>query len=71
MSARDVLRCLALPLLAPYRAFRVLRIGWSKGRERPILLASMPAILWLEWCHAAGELLGYVAGPGRSPEVLR
>jgi hypothetical protein len=69
--AIEALRWAALPLLAPYRALRVLRIGWSKGRERRWLLASAPAILWLEWCHAAGELLGYVAGAGRSAEVLR
>jgi hypothetical protein len=71
MTRNEWLRMGALGLLPWYRAARVVRIGFSKRRLRRQLVGAIPGILWLEACHAAGELLGYVAGAGDSPKVLR
>jgi hypothetical protein len=43
------------------------------GRERhdPKIRASMPLLFLLSCCHALGETVGILAGPGRSPARLR
>lgn len=66
-----LIRVLALPVLPCYRSLRAIRIGLAKGRGQWNLVAAIPGIVWLEYCHAAGELLGYATGAGRSPFVLR
>jgi hypothetical protein len=38
----------------------------SKRRLQGKLIASLPWLAWLLCCHAAGELAGYLAGPGDS-----
>lgn len=57
-------------LLPFYRTARSVRLGLRKGRLRRQLLLSTPWMLWLEACHAAGSLAGYVLGPGDSPNQL-
>ena len=71
MAATEWLRLLALPLLPLWRTARTIRLGLSKGRHRRVLLASAPLALWLDYCQAAGHALGYLAGPGKSPDHLR
>ena len=57
--------CLVLPAVMLARTVRTV---WPKDRFRGSLVAGLPLMLWLLCCHAAGELLGYLAGPGGSPE---
>jgi hypothetical protein len=70
MAAGDWLRLIAAPVLPLYRTARVVRNGVAKGRARTVA-AALPWIVALEYCHEAGEVAGYVAGPGRSPYGLR
>jgi hypothetical protein len=57
--------CAVLP---PVMLGRTLRTVWPKRRFRLSIVVGLPLMAWLLCCHAAGEALGYVAGPGRSPE---
>jgi hypothetical protein len=43
------------------------------GRQRrdPVIRASLPLLFLLSCCHALGETIGILAGPGRSPARLR
>jgi hypothetical protein len=45
-------------------------IAIEKGRAGTVM-AAFPWIIALEHWHEAGEVVGYVAGPGRSPYGLR
>jgi hypothetical protein len=38
---------------------------------RPTIRASLPLVLILSCCHSFGEIVGILAGPGRSPARLR
>jgi hypothetical protein len=71
MTRGDWLRVALFWALPAWRTLRALRIGLVKGRLRRQLLASMPFVLWLEYVQAAGHLVGYLAGPGGSPQHLR
>ena len=42
----------------------------QRGRLRARYLYELPAILWLYGARAAGEIIGYAAGPGRSALLL-
>jgi hypothetical protein len=66
--ALRALGCLVLPAVMLARTLRT--IG-AKRRYTRELVAALPAVAWLLCCHAAGELLGYVAGPGLSPHRVR
>jgi hypothetical protein len=35
------------------------------------MIAALPWLVWLEYCHGAGEFAGYLLGAGRSPYGLR
>jgi hypothetical protein len=65
---RRALYACATPGLPPVMLVRTLRAVLPKRRYGRELIAGLPAMCWLLLCHAAGELAGYVAGPGRSPE---
>lgn len=41
-----------------------------RERHRRVLVRAAPLILLLACCHAAGEVVGAIAGPGASPEKL-
>lgn len=57
-------------VLPPFLLWLTLRnVAW-KGRLEGGILASVPLLLPLVVCHAAGELIGYVAGPGDSPRRI-
>ena len=70
MASGDWLRILAAPFLPIYRSARVVRDAVAKGRVSTVLPA-LPWIIALEYCHEAGEFVGYLLGPGRSPYGLR
>ena len=57
-------------VLPPFLLYLTLRNVAGKGRLRDDILASAPLLLPLVVCHAAGELIGYIAGPGNSPNHL-
>lgn len=65
---RRALYACATPGLPPVMLVRTLRAVLPKRRYGRELLAGLPAMCWLLLCHAAGELAGYAAGPGSSPE---
>jgi hypothetical protein len=70
MSRGDWLRLTGAPLLPVYRSIRQLRI--VAGREHPagMIAKALPAHVWFQYCAMAGEVLGYVFGPGGSPRRL-
>jgi len=56
----------------PWTQFRAARGSMSpETRSAPAARASLPLLLLLSCCHAAGEITGILAGPGRSPARLR
>lgn len=70
MGQGDWLRLIGAPLLPIYRTGRVVRNGVAKGRGATVLTA-LPWLVALEYCHGAGEFVGYLFGAGRSPYGLR
>lgn len=70
MSGRDRLRLICWPLLPVHRTVRTILAIVGKGRERRALLRCLHFVVWLEYCHAAGAALGYLSGPGHSPDRL-
>jgi hypothetical protein len=58
---------LALPALL---SARVARTAWAKKRHRGKLLACAPLIVLFLTVGAAGEMVGYLFGPGRSLEKV-
>jgi len=70
MEKGDWLRIVGSPLLPLYRSVRAWRIANRKERPRGVLLRSAPAHVWLQYCAMGGELVGYAAGPGASPNRL-
>lgn len=56
----------------PWNLFRgSLRAMSPEARETRVVRDSLPLMFLLSCCHAAGELAGIIAGPGRSPARLR
>ena len=70
MGRQDWVRLGMLGVLPLYRAVRTYRI--VRGKEHPAgtLERAMPAVAWLHYCQAVGELVGYASGPGNSPAEL-
>jgi hypothetical protein len=65
-----VARVLSTALLPPFLFYRTLRNVWRKRRLTGGILASVPLLAPLVVCHAAGELVGYLTGPGDSPRHI-
>lgn len=63
-------RLLGCAVLPPVMLARTLAAALSKADVRWIVAASVPLMVWLLCCHAAGEVMGYVFGPGDSPARL-
>lgn len=61
-------RALACLVLPPVMLTRTLATVVRKRRFDSSTLLGLPLMTWLLCCHAAGEMIGYVTGPGRSPE---
>lgn len=56
----------------PWNQFRgALRSMGGDAQLGPALRASLPLLFLLSCCHAAGEVVGILAGPGNSPARLR
>jgi hypothetical protein len=66
MSARQWTRFAATFLVPMARLALILAIGLRKP-QRQILIRSLPYVWLLLMCQAAGQFIGYVAGPGDSP----
>jgi hypothetical protein len=66
----DFLRIVGFPVLAVFRSLRSVRIGLGKEVPRTAVVMAIPSIFFLQYAHGAGELLGYLAGPGDSPRHL-
>jgi len=60
-------RCPGLPLTLTRQT---LRNGWTRQVPRTTVAATAPFVFLLAFCHALGELVGLVAGPGASPTRL-
>lgn len=71
MAGRDWLRIAAFSGLPAFRSIRTVRIAWTKRVSKATLVASIPLIVWLQYCSWAGEMLGYATGSGQSPRRLR
>ena len=71
MDSEEWLRMATALLLPAWRTARAVRTGLGKRRMRRQLIASAPFALWLEYAQGAGHLVGYVMGPGNSPNHLR
>jgi len=70
MERGDWLRLASAPVLPAYRTVRAVRINSQKKRPSGVLERSLPAHIWFQYCAMAGEVLGYVTGPGGSPRRL-
>jgi Glycosyl transferase family 2 len=68
MSAGErLVRLGGCAVLPPYMLFRTLQTVFRKRRLVGRSLVSVPWMIVLLSCHAAGEFLGYITGPGSSP----
>jgi hypothetical protein len=65
-----VLRGVSTVILPLYLLWYTLRALLGKKRLLGQVLTCLPLLALLVCCHAAGELVGYLAGPGRSPQYL-
>lgn len=65
-----MLRLGSTAILSPYLLWSTLRALMSKQQVLGKVLASLPLLALLVCCHAAGEFIGYMAGPGQSPQRL-
>ena len=65
-----ILRLGSTAILPPYLLWSILWALLSKPRFLGQVFASLPLLVFLVCCHAAGEFVGYIAGPGRSPQRL-
>ena len=71
MRSGDWLRIVGFPVLPLYRTARTVRIAWGKWVPRSVIVTTLPLLAYLHYAQAAGEVLGYVDGPGSSPRRLR
>ena len=56
----------------PWNVFRATVRAIAGGEAaRPIVRKALPLIFLLSCCHALGETVGILAGPGNSPTRLR
>lgn len=56
----------------PWNVYRgTLRAMGGRERHDPEIRASIPLLFLLSCCHALGETVGILAGPGRSPARIR
>jgi hypothetical protein len=70
MDAMAWARCLGVPVVPFVRFGRVVILGSRKGYGRTIA-RTWPAILFLFLVQAAGQAVGFVAGPGDSPNRVQ
>lgn len=61
----------ALTVMAPLLFLRTVIAVASKGRRLGLLLAGLPIVAVIAVCRAAGSVVGFVSGEGRSPLRIR
>ena len=66
-----VLRIGSCAILPVFLAVRTARTVLRKKRCRLSLAVGLPFLVLFVSCHAAGELAGYILGPGNSPQMAR
>ncbi len=71
MTRGDWLRVAGFPVLPLFRTARSIRTAWGRRIPRSVTVITAPIVAFLHYCQAAGELVGYVSGPGSSPRRLR
>jgi hypothetical protein len=69
-DAGQALRILATPIVPVARFVRTARLASAKGYGRELLRAT-PAIWFLLVVQTAGQVVGFVAGPGDSPNRVQ
>ena len=69
-DAGQALRILATPIVPVARFIRTVRTAGAKGYGRELLRAT-PAIWFLLVVQTAGQVVGFVAGPGDSPKHVQ
>lgn len=69
-SVGRMLRLGSTAILPSYLLWSTLKALVGKHRLLGKIFASLPLLGILVCCHAAGEFVGYIAGPGRSPQRL-
>ena len=70
MGKGDWVRLIGSPVLPLYRTARSVGGAWSKRLPRRLLLATIPGMAALHYSQVAGEVVGYLLGPGSSPKKL-
>jgi hypothetical protein len=65
-----LLRLGACAVLPGWLLWRSLGALCSKRRALDRALVGLPALVLFAYCHAVGELFGYLAGPGNSPQRI-
>jgi hypothetical protein len=70
MTARDWFRLLAAPALFVYRSAVLLARAGRKDFPRWSAAGAAPGIIWLFFWKGAGEIIGYLTGPGDSARRL-
>jgi len=70
MTRGDWLRIAGSPVLPIYRTVRQLRIVARREHPPGMVARALPAHVWFQYCAMAGEVLGYLGGPGGSPKRL-
>jgi hypothetical protein len=70
MTRRDWTRLLAAPLLVPYRARTAIAGALRKEIPRRVIAAAVPGIFWLALAKGAGDIAGYLTGPGDSARKM-
>jgi Glycosyl transferase family 2 len=70
MAGMDWLRLAAPALIAGYRTLRTMRVARTKPDLEPAIRRSAALIALLHLCHAYGESVGYLGGPGDSATHL-
>jgi hypothetical protein len=70
MTPAEWARLLLTPIAAPTLAARLGLMLFRRGTYRREFVAVSPVVVWLFACRGAGELVGYAAGAGDSPNHL-
>lgn len=70
MTSGDWLRVAGFAVVPLYRTVRSVRLAWGRWIPRTVIVVTLPMIAFLHYCQMAGELVGYLVGPGSSPRRL-
>jgi hypothetical protein len=68
---RRLLRIGSCAILPAYLAVRTAITVFAKKRCRMRIILGLPFLVVFVFCHALGELAGYLSGPGNSPHMAR